>query len=143
MFSLEGRDSLIKLEVIAPKKLIADPVKLLAAIKQGVQDTVDEGQRYISEYPPQTLVKTGYHRTMTLNKSWSDKVDQTGDRTEGIVGSNSGIAPYNRWVQGTTREQVMMFAQAGWRGVADLKAKMEVDLPKNIQRNINKAAKKL
>lgn len=128
---------MIKLEAISPGLIPRD--KLLEAIHKGVRDTVVEGQRFIADYPPQSLTKTGYRRTNALKRSWSHSVKKDGNRIEGIVGSNSNMAPYNRWVQGNSEDQVPMFAAAGWRGIADLKEKMQTELSTRCQRQIRKA----
>jgi len=129
---------MIKLEAIAPKNLIADKNKIIAALYGAVQDTVSEGQRMIAKYPPQRLTKTGYRRTGTLKKSWSSEVHTGGDRIEGIVGSNSNIAPYNRDVQGSTGDRNPMFNNAGWNGIPELKEKMSAELKKRIDQQMQR-----
>jgi hypothetical protein len=130
---------MIKLEPIVPKNLIADKNKIIAALYLAVQDTVSEGQRFIAKYPPQTLTTTGYRRTGTLKKSWSSEVHMGGNKIEGIVGSNSNIAPYNRDVQGSTGDRNPMFNNAGWPGIPELKEKMNSELKKRIDQQMERA----
>lgn len=130
---------MLKVEVILPKKALADKAKIMASLQQAVQDTVTEGHRFIAEYPPQVLTKTGYVRTGTLKRSWSSETHSGGNRIEGIVGSSSNIAPYNEEVQGAMGEQSPMFRGAGWQGVADLKEKMEKELGGRIDKNLKEA----
>jgi hypothetical protein len=132
---------MIKLEVIAPKNLIADKNKIIAALYGAVQDTVSEGQRFIAKYPPQTLKATGYHRTGTLKKSWSSEVHMGSNKIEGIVGSNSHIAPYNRDVQGSSGDRNPMFYKAGWNGIPELKEKMNSELEKRIDQQMERVTK--
>jgi len=123
---------MIRFEAIRPKKPAADRRRILAAINQAVQDTTSEGHRFISKYPPQTLTKSGYRRTMTLGRSWSSRVNFLTDRTEGIIGSNANMAPYNKWVQGLNT-QVPRYKTAGWKGVKDLQELLKKELPKRLQ----------
>ena len=50
----------------------------------------------------------------------------------GVVGSNSNIAPYNKFVQGTPKQVVKIFPQAGWKGVDDLDRLLENELEKRV-----------
>lgn len=84
--------------------------------------TVAEGNRFIAKYPPQRLKKSGYKRTGTLKRSWSFRVRNERRRIVGTVGSNSNIAPYNKYVQG--KNQRRLFRGAGWRNVNTLEARM-------------------
>lgn len=84
--------------------------------------TVAEGNRFIARYPPQRLKKSGYVRTGTLKRSWSFRVRNERRRIIGTVGSNSNIAPYNRFVQG--KRQRRLFRGAGWKNVNTLEARM-------------------
>ncbi|MFA5715310.1 MAG: hypothetical protein WC998_06200 [Candidatus Paceibacterota bacterium] len=129
---------MIKLETIAPKNLIADKNKIIAALYLAVQDTVSEGQRFIAKYPPQTLTYTHYRRTGTLKKSWSSEIHMGGDRIEGIVGSNSNIAPYNKDVQGRSGDRNPMFYKHGWNGIPELKAKMNIELARRIDQQMQR-----
>lgn len=111
-----------------------DVHRLSSGLKKAMTDTVSEGQRFIAEYPTQTLTYTGYKRTGTLKRSWSSKVGGTTRGIEGIVGSNSNIAPYNRFVQGHPgTEQKDMFRRAKWRNTYLLGNAMQEDLEKNVQ----------
>ena len=84
--------------------------------------TVADGNRFISRYPPQRLTASGYVRTNTLKRSWSFKVSNQVRRITGTVGSNSNIAPYNKFVQG--KRQRRLFRAAGWSNVNTLEARM-------------------
>jgi hypothetical protein len=129
---------MIRFQVIAPKHM-PNKGRVLDAIRNALQDTVSEGHRFISRYPPQTLTKSGYIRTMTLGRSWSSRVVQLGDRMEGIVGSNSNMAPYNRYVQGKMSERARIFSGTGWENADTLKANMESELPRRVQEAVKSA----
>lgn len=103
---------------------------LLSEVRGALRDTVAEGNRFIARYPPQRLLKSGYRRTGTLKRSWSFKLSTLGQSLTGEVGSNSRIAPYNKFVQGSP--QVRIFRQAGWQNIDDLERKMENDFIKEI-----------
>ena len=90
------------------------------------------GQRFIARYPAQRLTKSGYRRTGTLKRSWSSEVNVSSRRITGIVGSNSNIAPYNKFVQGLPQNVDKIFPQAGWKGVDDLAKVMENEVEKQI-----------
>ena len=91
-----------------------------------MNQTVADGNRFIAKYPPQRLRKSGYKRTGTLKRSWSFRVRKATTQIVGTVGSNSNIAPYNRFVQG--KRQRRLFRGAGWRNVNSLEARMTVRL---------------
>ena len=110
-----------KLTAITPKQIPYGPADV-EAIKKAMRDLVIEGQRFIAYYPP-APPSQHYVRTGTLKRSWSQAVVATGFKVEGIVGSNSRIAPYNSKVQGET--QTAFFASRGWRDVETLKKKIE------------------
>ena len=59
----------------------------------------------------------------------------------GIVGSNSNIAPYNRFVQGTHKEVVKIFPRAGWKGVDDLAKMLQNEFDKRIDPIIEEFAR--
>ncbi len=84
--------------------------------------TVADGNRFIARYPPQRLTASGYVRTGTLKRSWSFRVRNELRRITGTVGSNSNIAPYNKFVQG--KRQRRLFRGAGWTNVNTLEARM-------------------
>lgn len=99
-----------------------DGIAISRDLQRLMRNTVAEGNRFIAKYPPQRLRKSGYKRTGTLKRSWSFKVRNEVRRIVGTVGSNSNIAPYNRFVQG--RRQRRLFRGAGWRNVNTLEARM-------------------
>ena len=127
------RIKIIPIRSRAPKP---DARKIRRELEKAMRDSVSDGQRFIAKYPPQRLRKTGYRRTGTLKRSWSSKVTSGARRIEGVVGSNSGIAPYNRPVQG--RRQVPAFRRAGWKGVDDLAKMLQDELNKRVQRVIDR-----
>ena len=88
-----------------------DTRRLQIQVRDLMRDTVANGNRFIARYPAQKLRKTRYRRTNTLKRSWSFRVRQGGRDITGEVGSNSNIAPYNKYVQG--RRPVRIFRQAG------------------------------
>ena len=60
------------------------------------------------------VLKSGYRRTMTLAKSWSrTAAKREGNSIVAKVGSNAGIAPYNRYVQGKDQSRDMQ--KRGWK----------------------------
>lgn len=59
------------------------------------------------------VLKSGYARTGTLGHSWSwEHATRQGNSIVAKVGSSSGIAPYNKWVQG--KEQTRDMKRRGW-----------------------------
>lgn len=110
-----------------------DRLKLTRSLKSAMIATTANGQRFIARYPAQRLTKSGYRRTGTLKRSWSSTVKVSGSRMVGVVGSNSNIAPYNKFVQGTPKEVVKIFPQAGWKGVDDLDRLVENELNKRVK----------
>jgi hypothetical protein len=149
-------ETLIKMAPIIPKGPPIAVGVLFNSFYQAMQDTISEGQRFIAHYPPQTLTKTlrrtwgnrhfptpvPYPRTGTLKRSWSSPpIHLDGDRIEGIVGSNSGMAPYNRDVQGNEGDRDPMFRDAGWPGIPELKEKMRVELQTRIRQQLERATK--
>lgn len=109
-----------------------DVMKLTRDLKAAMTSTTANGQRFIARYPSQRLTKSGYRRTGTLKRSWSSSVRVSSRQIIGIVGSNSNIAPYNKFVQGTAKDVVKIFPQAGWRGVDDLSKVLENELDKRV-----------
>ena len=99
-----------------------DGVGVARDLQRLMTKTVAEGNRFIAKYPPQRLKKSGYKRTGTLKRSWSFKVSNERRRITGTVGSNSNIAPYNKYVQGKTQRR--LFRGVGWRNVNTLEARM-------------------
>ncbi len=97
-------------------------IGIVRDLQKLMTNTVAEGNRFIAKYPPQRLTKSGYKRTNTLKRSWSFRVRNEGRRIVGTVGSNSNIAPYNKFVQGKTQRR--LFRGAGWRNVNSLEARM-------------------
>lgn len=106
-----------------------------------------EGQRKIAIYPPQRLRKSGYRRTGTLKRSWSKKVSAGGNKVQGIVGSNSNIAPYNRFVQGprkakgSDQSQLPIFRRAGWSGVDELEDILQDEVQRGLQQIVDRLAR--
>lgn len=109
-----------------------DRLKLTRDLKAAMTSTTANGQRFIARYPAQRLTKSNYRRTGTLKRSWSSTVQVSGSRMVGVVGSNSNIAPYNKFVQGTPKQVVKIFPQAGWKGVDDLDRLLENELEKRV-----------
>jgi hypothetical protein len=132
---------MISFEPIIPANI--EKFKIFQALYDAVRDTASEGNRFIAEYPePQILNKTHYIRTGKLKQSWSSLTRANANRIEGLVGSNSYIAPYNRDVQGPESERDPMFPQrGGWRGVPELKAMMNIELTKRIEWNLKRVLK--
>lgn len=121
---------------IRPSRPLFNKALFRAAVKRAMTDTVVEGVRYVRYYPP-TAPDQKYRRTGNLGRSWSFVVTQRGDRTEGVVGSNSNTAPYNREVQGGNPRPI--FTRIGWRNVNDLAGLMERQLPIRVQAEIDVA----
>ncbi len=127
----------IKMIPIVPDRLFDhETIKAFSAVHNAMRDTVVDGVRFISEYPPQ---KAGsrYRRTGILRRSWTFILKSGGRRIEGSVISNSRVAPYNRAVQG--EEQRAFFEGRGWRNIRDLISRMTKDLPKRVQKAVGNA----
>ena len=124
---------------IRPKGLLKSVAAAKGAVRRALTDMVAEGQRYMAEYPPQPP-ESRYRRTGDLKKSWiqspASQVKEQGGAMVGVMGSNSGMAPYNRDVQGVA--QRAFFRGRGWRNVNDLRAKVEKELAQRVQREIDK-----
>lgn len=100
------------------------PRRILSALRAGAEDGTVYLLRQMQTYPPPPARMAGtafnpvrfttrsgrnvsfmarrpepYRRTNTLKRSWSRRVNVDRDGVIGIVGSNSHIAPYNRYVQ--------------------------------------------
>lgn len=131
--------------VIKPKGAKVDAAGFAQDVTRMLRKVVTEGQRHIAKYPPQRLRKSGYRRTGTLKRSWSKRVTAAGTKLEGVVGSNSNIAPYNVVVQGsrkgTGRRQGRIFRRAGWRGVDELGVMMEDGVEEGLQRIVDRLAR--
>ena len=110
-----------------------DVMKLTRDLKAAMVSTTANGQRFIARYPSQRLTKSGYRRTGTLKRSWSSSVKVSSRQIVGTVGSNSNIAPYNKFVQGRPKDVVKIFPQAGWKGVDDLSKVLENELDKRVE----------
>lgn len=123
---------------IIPKDAIIDVAQLQRDLVRDVLATTTAGLRFIAKYPPQRLTQTGYRRTGTLKRSWSQKVTARRRRIEGVVGSNRNIAPYNEWVQGGKAKQVRRFRRAGWQGVDPLVKRMGKTFDKRVDKTIDK-----
>lgn len=68
------------------------------ALRLAMRDAVTLLTRDMKEYPRAPFGST-YIRTNVLKDSWSNNVQVRGGEVTGIVGSNSNMAPYNRYVQ--------------------------------------------
>ncbi len=112
---------------------VIDTAGLRRELKSAMVSTTAEGQRFIANYPAQTLRKTGYRRTGTLKRSWSSKVTATKTQITGVVGSNDNIAPYNKFVQGKKGQQAKLFRSTAWRNIDDLRKNMENDFRKRAE----------
>ena len=119
-----ARGPRIKITPIRPVGAQVDGNAIRRDLVGMVRRTGADGKRFMAKYPAQRLTASGYRRTGTLKRSWSNQTRATLSRIEGVVGSNSNIAPYNRFVQGPESgsgpRQVAIFASAGWQGVDDL-----------------------
>lgn len=111
-----------------------DQKLLTRDLKTAMTKIVANGQRFIARYPSQRLTKSGYRRTGTLKRSWSSNVNVSSRRIVGVVGSNSNIAPYNKFVQGLPKDVVKIFPQAGWKGVDDLEQLLQNEFDKEVDR---------
>ncbi len=109
-----------------------DVQRLTRDLKAAMVATTANGQRFVARYPSQRLTKSGYRRTGTLKRSWSSSVRVSSREIVGIVGSNSNIAPYNKFVQGRPKDVVKIFPRAGWKGVDDLGKVLENELDKRV-----------
>lgn len=134
-----------KFTVIKAPAAWVDAAGFVQDLTRMMRRAVTEGQRHIARYPPQRLRKTGYRRTGTLKRSWSKRVNATSTSIEGVVGSNSNIAPYNVVVQGTRkgtgRRQGRIFRRAGWRGVDELDKLLEDKVEKGLQAIVDRLAR--
>ena len=74
------------------------PQRIDRALRAAMEDSTVLLLREQQTYPPQRTGST-YKRTNTLRRSWSRRIRQEGSELVGEVGSNSNIAPYNRYVQ--------------------------------------------
>ena len=93
-------------------------------------------QRVAQTYPPQR--NPGHSRTGTLRRSWSSGTMRSTGRIVGEVGSNSGMAPYNRKVQGENAERAFWAEGYGWPGVDALAHDVVQFLPLVIQQAIDR-----
>ncbi len=125
----------IRLIPIVPDKLFGDAPKVMAILHSAIRDQVAEGVRFMTWYPPQPPNST-YRRTTRLMASWSYSISSGSHRIEGRILSNSGIAPYNKDVQGV--EQDYVFTRIGWRNVPELIEKIDDEFPERVQRLIDK-----
>lgn len=124
----------VKFTPILPKGPIANPARMMAELKQAMENTVADGLAFIQEYPPSR--SKWYKRTGTLRRAWSRKVTETGGGIEGTIGANSGMAPYAEDVQG--ENQLDLFRVYDWRNVP-----MLVDrVTKRLEQEANAAVKR-
>jgi hypothetical protein len=123
---------------IRPRGARIDTTLLNKNIADAMRDVTADGQTLAARYPAQTLRKSGYRRTGTLKRSWSSKVRTRPGSIEGTVGSNSNIAPYNRFVQGRRREQARIFRRTRWTTVDVLEKTMQDDLEERVEEILRK-----
>lgn len=79
------------------------PDKINRAMSAAMNDATAMLLRDLKTYPAAPPGST-YRRTRTLGRSWSRKISGRGANIVGRVGSNSNIAPYNRYVQDADRQ---------------------------------------
>lgn len=106
------------------------------AMERELSGLVKNSQRIMQTYPPQRNL--GHSRSGTLRRSWSSGTKREVGRIIGEVGSNSGIAPYNRKVQGEPEERAFWADPYGWPGTEDLAHDIEQFLPVAIQKGIDR-----
>jgi len=123
---------------VGDKVKFGDSVKLLAAVSNAMRDELAEGERFITDYPPQSA-SSRYRRTGTLKRSWTSNMKSGGSKIEGTIGSSGNIAPYNEDVQGEDQEAI--FKRIGWRTVDDLASKVQGEYPDRVQDAVNSAFK--
>lgn len=118
--------------------------ELTKGLRKAMSDTVNEGKRFMAEYPPQKPTlrgrysrRGGYRRTGTLKRSWSAATRVTGTRIEGEIGSSGNIAPYNVFVQGPDNLRTRYFRNSDWQSVEDLTKTVEADLTANVEKEFN------
>lgn len=137
----------IRITPIVPSGARVDVGAFQQDVVKMMRRATAEGQRHIATYPPQRLRKSNYRRTGTLKRSWSKKVVAGGNKVQGIVGSNSNVAPYNRFVQGpakpkgSAQRQLPAFRRAGWRGVDELEDFLQDEVQRGLQDLINRLAR--
>lgn len=110
----------MKVYVIKPRGPLRDPLRTIQSLQRIITDVTSDGVDFITTYPLQTLLKTRYVRTGTLGQSWTARTIINADNIEGIIGSNSNMAPYNKWVQGEHGTQTALMRSGGWRSVDDM-----------------------
>lgn len=123
---------------IKPKGARINTASLTLDLQNAMRDVTSDGQRLAARYPPQTLRKSGYRRTGTLKRSWSSRVRTRTGSIVGEVGSNSNIAPYNRFVQGRKGQQARIFRRTRWTTVDDLEKVMQDDLNERVEEILRK-----
>lgn len=107
------------IQPILPKGPLYDEGRFRSSLETAVRNVVVEGVRFMAAYPAQHA-GARYRRTGTLGRSWSSEVTVRSDAIEGVTGSNSGAAPYNRQVEGSDAEQDARFRNWGWQNSSDL-----------------------
>ncbi len=110
-------------------------------IRQRMKRLTSDGERLMAQYPPAPAGST-YIRTRTLGRSWTNRVRDEGSKIVGTVGSNSNMAPYNRWVQGPDDLRARQHVRIGWIGIDELADQMEAILPEVMQEEINQTIKR-
>ncbi len=123
---------------IKPKGARINTTGLAMDLTNAMRDVTSDGQTLAARYPPQTLRKSGYRRTGTLKRSWSSRVRTRTGSIEGTVGSNSNMAPYNRFVQGRKGQQARIFRRTRWTTVDDLEKVMQDDLNERVEEILRK-----
>ncbi len=135
----------IRITPIKPVGANVDGPAIRRQLVRMVRNTGADGKRFIAKYPAQRLTASGYVRTGTLKRSWSNTTRAGLTKIEGTVGSSDRIAPYNIWVQGpnkgTGKRQVLRFRAAGWQGVDDLSKMLQTRVEREADAIIERATR--
>jgi len=126
----------VELQLVKPSRKILDEARFFGAVGSAIRDLAADGHRFIARYPAQKPTVSGYRRTGTEGRSWSHEMRSGGGRIEGIIGSNSNVAPYNKWVQG--KQQSREMKRRRWTNIEDLVDFLEREMPKSVQKNISR-----
>jgi len=128
----------IKIEIITTKKPILDVGKATSGIRDAMDKTLMRGKNTWTQYPPQPA-GSRYRRTGTLGRSISTTINAVGGRLEGVLGSNSNIAPYNDDVIGIEQQDV--FKRIGWIDAKEVGEMMESELKARVDKALDSAVK--
>lgn len=101
----------------ATNTLTRYPAHVRVALRGAVEDGTTYVLAKVKRYPPQRP-GSSYIRTHILEKSWSRRVMVAGDTVTGVVGSNGGMAPYNRVVM--SRPEQAAIHRNFWPTVEDI-----------------------